>query len=184
MKLRWSHCVLYVRDLEKMLAFYNEVLGFEVTDRGPMIPGADDSPELCFLSQVGSDHHQIAFANVRGDGPSTTLDHIAFRVESLGDVRAMFARLEENAAATGHQSNPAPIAHGNAWSVYFEDPEQNRIEVFCDSPFHVQQPQLQPWDPGLNDDELLAWTKTTFGDQPGFSSFEDFARSNRERFGD
>ena len=33
MKYSWSHAVLYVRDLEKMLDFYGNVLGFEVTDR-------------------------------------------------------------------------------------------------------------------------------------------------------
>ena len=39
MKLRWSHAVLYVRDLDEMLGFYGDVLGFKVSDRGPLDPG-------------------------------------------------------------------------------------------------------------------------------------------------
>ena len=34
--LTWSHAVLYVQNLQTMLQFYCEVLGFEVTDRGPL----------------------------------------------------------------------------------------------------------------------------------------------------
>ena len=33
-----------------------------------------------------------------------------------------------------------PICHGNAWSVYFQDPEGNQIEMFCDTPWYVPQP--------------------------------------------
>ena len=65
MKLRWSHAVLYVRDLEAMLAFYRDVLGFQVSDRGPLDP-RNPGLEIAFLSQVGSDHHQLAFVPVRG----------------------------------------------------------------------------------------------------------------------
>jgi catechol 2,3-dioxygenase-like lactoylglutathione lyase family enzyme len=38
MKLRWSHAVLYVRNLDEMLSFYEGVLGFQVSDRGPIGP--------------------------------------------------------------------------------------------------------------------------------------------------
>ncbi len=184
MKLRLSHCVLYVRDLENMLSFYRDVLGFDVTDRGPMIAGADESPELCFLSQVGSEHHQLAFANVRGEGASTSLDHVAFRVDSLADVKRFWERLEENRRESGHDAKAAPIAHGNAWSIYFEDPEQNRVDIFCDSPFHVDQPQISPFDIDLDEKELREWTEATFRSEPGFTRQEEFLRANRERFGD
>ena len=51
MPLRWSHSVVYVRDLEQMIDFYTNVLGFEVTDRGPVGP-AEGAPEIAFMSQV------------------------------------------------------------------------------------------------------------------------------------
>ena len=46
MKLSWSHCVMYVRDLEATIAFYDEMLGFKVSDRGPLIPGNDDTASI------------------------------------------------------------------------------------------------------------------------------------------
>ena len=36
MQLRWSHAVVYVRDLPNMLDFYTNVLGFQIIDRGPV----------------------------------------------------------------------------------------------------------------------------------------------------
>lgn len=179
MKLRWSHAVLYVRDLENTVRFYCDVLGFAVSDRGPLFPGQTD-PEIAFLSQVGSDHHQIAFAPVRGEGPSTTLDHIAFRVDSLEDVKAFATRLKED----GRAGDMAFISHGNAWSVYFNDPEGNRIEIFCDSPFHVRQPQITSWDPNMSADELRRATEQRFADDPDFKPMEEYVAAQRRRHGE
>ncbi len=176
MKLRWSHAVLYVRDLDAMLAFYRDVLGFEVTDRGLLDPGL----ELAFLSQVGSDHHQLAFVPVRGDGPSTTLDHMAFRVDSLADVKAMAERLKSDGRAT----NLNPLNHGNAWSVYFKDPEGNGLEVFCDSAWSVRQPQGKPWDVSMSEDELRRQTEEQFGGEPGFRPMAEFYAEHRRRHGE
>ena len=177
MKLRWSHAVLYVRDLDAMIDFYGKVLGFEVSDRGPMDP-ANPGLELAFLTQVGSDHHQLAFAPVRGEGPSTTLDHVAFKVDSLADVREMVTRLETDGRASGI----GLVTHGNTWSVYFKDPEENTIEVFCDSPFHVQQPQIKPWDKNMDDEELLRYTREQFSKEPGFKPIEEFYAEHRRHF--
>jgi catechol 2,3-dioxygenase len=155
------------------------MLGFEVSDRGKV--GPPDSPfELAFLSQVGSDHHQLAFVPVRGEGPSTTLDHIAFRVDELAEVQELARRL----TADGRASDLQPIAHGNAWSVYFKDPEGNTVEVFCDSPFHVRQPQATTWDLGMSEAELRAWTERQFGGEPEFGPIEEFYRQRRRHFGE
>ncbi len=178
MKLRFSHAVLYVRDLEAMLDFYGRVLGFAVSDRGPLDP-RNPGLDIAFLTQVGTDHHQLAFVPVRGEGASTTLDHLAFRVESLSDVQAMAARL----AADGRATEVAPINHGNAWSVYFKDPEGNRIEVFCDSPFHVQQPQVRPLDLSLDEDGQRRATEQQFGGEPGFGSMAGFRETQRRHHG-
>ena len=47
MKLSWSHTVINVRDLDQMLAFYTNVLGFEISDRGPLGPGAPPLSHTC-----------------------------------------------------------------------------------------------------------------------------------------
>jgi catechol 2,3-dioxygenase len=179
MKLRWSHAVLHVRDLEAMVAFYRDVLGFEVTDRGPLDP-AHPGLELAFLSQVGSEHHQLAFAPVRSATGDTNLDHMAFRVGSLADVKAM----AETVRVDGRGANIHFVNHGNAWSVYFKDPEGNGIEVFCDSPWSVRQPQIATWDGATSEEALRRQTEDRFGSEPGFMPVGEFYAQHRRRHGE
>ena len=175
MQLRWSHAVVYVRDMEPMLDFYTKVLGFEITDRGPV--GPEDGPEIVFMSQVPSDHHQLAFLSVRKDNdPPNSVNHFAFRVDSIDDVRAMTGRLTDD----GRAGNLNPMTHGNAWSIYFSDPEGNGLEVFCDTPWHVQQPQGRPWDMSKNNEEVTAETHEAFAAEPGFEPIADFYKAHAE----
>ncbi len=160
-----------------MVAFYCEVLGFEVADRGPLGP---DGPEIVFLSGSSSDHHQIAFAPVRGPEDATSLEHNAFRVDGLADVREMLERVNADARV----KNVAPLTHGNAISVYFADPEGNGIEVFCDTPWHVQQPQMRGWDPAQSDEEVLAAVEAGFRDEPGFMPMERYRAERARAFGE
>ncbi len=179
MQLRFSHNAIKVRDLAAMLDFYENVLGFQVTDRGPLPrPG---SPEIVFLSQVASDHHQLAFVDVPQDSdvPDTLL-HMAFRVSSITDVREMIKRLEEDGLATDVET----VTHGNAWSVYFRDPEFNRIEVFCDTPWYVPQPIVVPWDPEMSDRELFEHTEKLFSNEPGFGPMEEWTAAQAEKVGE
>ena len=177
MQLRWSHAVIYVRDLDAMVDFYRDVLGFEVADRGPL---QADAPEIVFLSQVATDHHQLGMVAARkGDAPSNSVDHFAFRVDSLDDVREMKARLEADGRCA---APPAPVTHGNAWSIYFKDPEGNGIEIFCDSPWHVQQPAFRPWDPTQSNEKVVTDTKREFQDTPEFGSMQEYRLRKAEEF--
>lgn len=169
MQLRWSHAVVYVRDLDNMLDFYTGVLGFQITDRGPL--GSADGPELVFMSQVDTDHHQLAFLGVRKDEEvSNSVHHFAFRVDSLDDVKG----LHEKLIADGRGSDLNPLTHGNAWSIYFADPEGNGIEVFCDSPWHVSQPQVRPWDISAPNRDVVASTRAAFEKEDGFGPIAEF----------
>jgi catechol 2,3-dioxygenase len=179
MKLHWSHAVVLVRDMENMLDFYTNVLGFQITDRGPL--GAEDSPEIVFMSQVETDHHQIAFmAGARDESPSNSVNHFAFRVDSLDDVK----RMNELLIKDGRVKDRLPLSHGNAWSIYFADPEENGIEVFCDTPWHVQQPQGKVWDLNKTNDEITEETRLAFEEEPGFGPIEDFYRAHAESLKD
>ncbi len=161
MALAWSHMVLYVEDVERMLAFYTGVLGFEVTDRGPL---GRDGREIVFLSQDPDEHHQVAFIDGRKEaGPSNSVNHAAFRIDDLSALRRMSTALDTEGVSY------SPRSHGNTWSIYFEDPERNGIEIFCDTPWKVAQPQAVAWDPALSDDDLARWTEERFRDQPGFA---------------
>ena len=168
--LRWSHAVFNVHDMGDMIDFYTNVLGFELSDRGPLGPEAG-SPEIVFLSQSPDDHHQIAFVSKRAgaDAPAA-LNHMAFRTGSLRDVREIGERLRKD----GRAGPLLPLCHGNAWSYYFKDPEGNGLEVFCDTPWHVAQPQGKVWDPKKTDDALLEWTRREFASEPEFGAIDEF----------
>jgi catechol-2,3-dioxygenase len=162
MKLTWSHAVLNVRDLDGMLAFYTDVLGFKISDRGPLGRGA---PEIVFMSNDPDEHHQIAMVPIRGaDGePSgNPLNHLAFRVGRFEDVKGLHQRLSDLAV------DILPLSHGNTLSLYFNDPEGNGLEVFWDTPWHVEQPQGKVWEPTLDEESALAWVEKNFQDEPGF----------------
>jgi catechol 2,3-dioxygenase-like lactoylglutathione lyase family enzyme len=164
MPMQMSHAVVYVRDLAAMLDFYGE-LGFRVSDRGSV--GPDENIDMAFIStDREAEHHQLAFVQVKvNDDPPNSVGHIAFRVDTLNEVRAVYSF----ATNDGRASRVRPQCHGTTWSVYFKDPEGNGLEVFCDTPWHVDQPQGVEWDPTLADDELLRWTENRFKDEPGFA---------------
>lgn len=162
MALTWSHAVLNVKDTEIMLDFYTRVLGFHITDRGEI---AAMNREIIFMSQDPGEHHQMAMIPMREDeGPSNSLAHLAFRVSAMSELRGMIQTLK------GEGVGMRPTSHGNTWSIYFQDPEQNGIEIFCDTPFHVTQPAGKAWDLDADDETLMAWTEAEFKDQPGFQA--------------
>jgi catechol 2,3-dioxygenase len=170
MQLKWAHQVMYVHDMDAMIDFYTNVLGFEIQDRGP-IPTPNGVRELVFMSQVPTDHHQIALQSGRAKvEPSNSVNHNAFRVGSFDEVKEMARRVKED----GRSSFILPLSHGNAWSVYFTDPEGNGLEVFVDSPFHVRQPAGKPWDLSLSEAELREQTIKDYGDQPDFGPIDGY----------
>lgn len=178
MQVSWSHCVLKVRDIEAMVRFYCDTMGWVVADRGPL--GPPGAPDIVFLTGSSSDHHQMALAQTRGDEEATSLDHNAFRVASLADVKAMHERL----TADPRVEAVAPLTHGNAISVYFKDPEGNGIEIFCDSPWHVKQPAARGWDPNLSEPEILAYVENQFRDDSEFQPMDAYRAQRAKAFGE
>ena len=179
MKLSWSHAVLRVRDLDLMVSFYCDTLEFVVADRD-RIGDPDKGPGIAFLSGSSSDHHQIALLQARGPEEATSLDHNAFRVETIADVKEMLERV----AADERVPAGSPITHGNAVSVYFKDPEGNGIEVFCDTPWHVKQPQLMSWDPSMSDAEVLANIEAKYRETEEFSPMASYRAKKAKEFGE
>ncbi len=166
--LTLSHFELYVRDAPRMEAFYTRCLGFVVTDRGE---GPDG---LVFLSRNPQEHHQLVL-NPRPSRRANVspLDHISFRVGSLQDVRTVYAGLKSQPGAAVEA-----VSHGDTWSVYFRDPEGNRLEVFADTPWHVAQPCRFPIDLSLDDERLRAETEQRIRDLPGFRNLEDWKKDH------
>jgi catechol-2,3-dioxygenase len=173
-RLTLSHSTLAVRDLETMVDFYCDVLGFHVTNRGD--PG--DGSELAFLCQDPTQHHQIVLV---GGLPTpghefVMVDHLAFRTGNLDDLRVIGERL-----ADAGIEGVIPISHGNAWSLYFNDPEGNGLECFVDSPFHVAQPYAGGLDLAADDGSIEAATRDEIESLPEFQPLADWLAAFSER---
>ena len=121
-----GHVHLKVADLERAIAFYSGVLGFEVTQRM--------GRQAAFLS-AGGYHHHIGLNTWESLGgpppaPGTTgLYHTAIRYPdraALADVlrRLIEARVPLDGAAD----------HGVSEALYLRDPDGNGVELYWDRP--------------------------------------------------
>ena len=155
---RLGHVGLYVTDAAKMTDFYTRVLGFVVTD-------ADTKGNLTFLSCSASDHHQIVLVSGRASREGETVQQVSFNLGTLEDVQEIYARI-----AASEAYDLAPVTHGIAWSIYFRDPEGNRLEMFADTPWYIPQPCRIPIDLTRPADELRRETEEYCRAQPGFRS--------------
>jgi catechol 2,3-dioxygenase len=163
-----GHSTLAARNLDALSRFYTDVLGFEVTNRGGI---GDEGLELIFLSQDASAHHQIAMVGGASTPPSdfVMVDHLAFRTQSLDDLRIIHANL----IAAGIK-DILQIDHGNCWSLYFKDPEGNGVECYVDSPFHVAQPYAGTFDINATDAQIESQTRQGIEREPEFQLMKDW----------
>ena len=160
---RLSHVGIYVPDVPKMTEFYTKVLGFVVSDR------AEDG-RITFLSRNPSDHHQVVLVRGRAvDATAPMVQQVSFNVGTLANVKRAFHKVREAKCKVIE-----PRCHGNAWSVYFSDPEGNRIEMFCDTPWYVPQPRGFEIDLDKSEDELYRETEATCRASPGFKPMEEW----------
>jgi catechol-2,3-dioxygenase len=164
--LSMSHIGLYVYDLPRMEEFYTRALGFTVTDRGK-VRGAD----IVFTSWDPKDHHQVALVSGRPkDLAYNHINQISFRVASVEDLQAVWKRVKSEADVTDMRA----MDHGNAWSLYFRDPEGNRLEVFCDTRWYVDQPCIEDLDLSLPADQIRAKSDAFCRNAPGFKPIEEY----------
>jgi catechol 2,3-dioxygenase len=121
-----GHVHLKVADLERSLAFYSGVLGFEVMQR--MGQGA------AFVS-AGGYHHHIGlntWESRRGEPPAagtTGLYHFAIRYPDRSALGEALRRVEEAGVALEGASD-----HGVSEALYLRDPDGNLIELYWDRP--------------------------------------------------
>ena len=145
--LCFSHVGIYVRDVQRMARFYQEVLAFHITDRGLL-----GQTQLVFLSREPTEHHQIVLASGRPEELAFNLiNQISLRVPDLSVLREVHRR----AAHDPDVSELVSVTHGNAISIYFRDPEGNRHEVFMDTPWYCEQPLRELIDLTQSDDAIM-----------------------------
>ena len=123
-KPQLTHVGIYVKDMDKMLAFYSQVFGLTVTDAGRP---PDFHLDIAFLSANPGEHHQVVLVGGREEGANANVaQQISFVVASLDEVREMRDRIVAAGMAVRRV-----VTHGNAWSLYFSDPEDNTLEIYA-----------------------------------------------------
>ena len=141
-----GHVGIYVRDLERMVAFYRDLLGMQVTKQnlraGVVFLSAD--PQAA--------DHEIALMRGRpaGDDPRL-IQQISMGVASLDDLRAFHRRL----VADGYRIEGV-VNHASAIGCYFFDPEGNRTEVFWVTGRPCWVPTVNPIDIEQPDAAVMA----------------------------
>jgi len=134
---RLGHTGVYVRDLEKMRAFYTRVLGLTVTDE-------DLDRGLVFMSsRPKEEHHEFVIMRGRtGPDDAKVVQQISWHVDSLEELLEFHRTLQAEQEVTVERE----ITHGIAIAIYFLDPEGNRIEVYWATDKDIPQPFGRPVD--------------------------------------
>ena len=119
---RLNHAVLYVRDVERSVAFYSEVLGFRVVMG---MPGA------AFLqAEASSNDHDLGLFEVGADAGASPagrgtvgLYHLAWEVDTLDELERIAGRLADRGALVGASD------HATTKALYAKDPDGLEFEV-------------------------------------------------------
>ena len=119
---KYAHFVLRTGQFDKMAEWYKTVLAARIVFR---------DERLCFLS-YDDEHHRLALIHIPGLAPrdpeSAGTDHVAYSYRNLGELLATYRRLKEHAIVPHW-----PINHGVTTSMYYRDPDNNRVELQIDN---------------------------------------------------
>ena len=159
-----THFGIHTSDLNRMVDFYTRVMGFVISDSGTSKTGA----QIVFMTQNPECHHQFVLFD--GRPPDLTynpVNQISVRLDSL-DILKSYRKALFAEGITEHRATD----HGNAWALYFKDPEGNPVELYCDTPFYTPQPCGEPLDLDQSNDEILKRTEAMCRQRPRFMSRE------------
>ncbi|MBF6607408.1 MAG: VOC family protein [Flavobacterium sp.] len=123
---RIGHVHLKVADLDRSLAFYRDLLGFEVT----MMYGS----QAAFIS-AGGYHHHIGLNTWHSKGASPApqsgvgLYHTAIVYPARKDLAVICERILKAAYPLTGASD-----HGVSEALYLDDPDGNGVELYWDRP--------------------------------------------------
>jgi catechol 2,3-dioxygenase-like lactoylglutathione lyase family enzyme len=125
--VKFAHVVYMTRRYEAMIAWYKDVFEAEIVNMDPAI---------AFLT-YDDEHHRFAIANLdllKPDGGSPDergqigVNHVAYTYANVADLLATYERLK---AAGIHPY--WPVHHGTTLSLYYSDPDGNRMELQVDA---------------------------------------------------
>ena len=115
---RFAHFVLRVTDLKASITFYQKLIGMTVVH---------ESGFVAFMT-YDDEHHRLALivtpvAEAAPPG-AAGLDHVAYTFESMGELLGTYLRLKNEGLLPVWSIN-----HGATTSLYYADPDGNRVEL-------------------------------------------------------
>jgi catechol 2,3-dioxygenase-like lactoylglutathione lyase family enzyme len=124
--VKFAHVVYMTRRFDEMIAWYEQVFEARVVHQ---------NPALAFLT-YDEEHHRFAFANLElmkpdgerpGERGDIGVNHVAYTYKDAGDLLDTYKRLK----AAGIEPY-WPVHHGTTMSLYYQDPDGNRMEFQVD----------------------------------------------------
>jgi catechol 2,3-dioxygenase len=143
---RLGHVLLRVADVEQSKAFYTDLLGFEIVEEDPEHGGV-------FMS-LGEHGHTLDLSPV--EDPATAqrvvanrvgVHHFAFQVDSEAALNEAYFTLQDHGVEVIRA-----IDHVSQKSIYFNDPDGNRLEIYYELP---NAPELFRQGRGDRDEVLV-----------------------------
>jgi catechol 2,3-dioxygenase-like lactoylglutathione lyase family enzyme len=143
-----SHVVLYVNDLDKMVAFYRDVLG--------LVKYREHEGRMVFLtSDPDAEDHELALTKGR-EGEAKLIAHIAWKVDTPAEVKEFYEKFKSRGVPIDHCVSHAYEVMGNTVSCYFLDPEGNRLEIYALVSKRDEARMNRPLDLDKNVEEIVA----------------------------
>ena len=141
-----GHVGIHTNDIHKMRDFYTRVIGLKVADE-------DLDRGMCFMStKPDEEHHEFVIMKGRNaPEDAKVIQQISFIVPTIDDLKDYHKRLVDEEVRIDRV-----VSHGNAFGVYFLDPEGNRIELYYKTGFDVPQPHGDLIDLDDSNEKLLA----------------------------
>ncbi len=124
---RVGHLVLRVKDVERSKRFFTEMLNLPVV--------AENERGMVFFStDVEDNHHMLAIMPSKEGAAMPSPDHVgmqhlSFELSTFAELQDAYRRFKENGVNIDHT-----VYHGVSKSVYFNDPDGNLFEVYCNVP--------------------------------------------------
>ncbi len=122
-----DHLVLRVRDMDRMIRFYGEVLGCAVEKRQEAIGLVQLRAGRSLIDLVDVDGKLGRMGGAAPGREGRNLDHLCLRVEPFNEA-AIRAHLAAHGVAAG-ETGSRYGAEGEGPSIYIDDPEGNTVEL-------------------------------------------------------
>jgi catechol 2,3-dioxygenase len=116
-----------VKDVERSKRFFTDMLNLPVV-------AENDRGMIFFSTDVKDNHHMLAIMPAKEGATMPSPDHVgmqhlSFELSTFAELQDAYRRLKENGV-----NIDATVFHGVSKSVYFNDPDGNLFEVYCNVP--------------------------------------------------